>query len=143
MTLMEIAVPMAALEAVVAALPEPTRQDGARDFLVIAHERLESYRAARQKAASAKLRADRSAQAFVVFGEVTKKALENVYKEVEMTFSSYYREINRDDEGNFSAKLLPSDGKLGFDVDFYGRGHFPPGLIIVKAIRTPWAFASI
>ena len=123
----EVAAPMAALETVVAALPEPTRQDGARDFLVIAQERLESYRAARLKAASAKLRADRSAQAFAVFGEVTKKALENVYKEVEAAFSSYYREINREDEGNFSAKLLPSDGKLGFDVDFYGRGHFPPG----------------
>jgi hypothetical protein len=42
-------------------------------------------------------------------------------------FSACYREINKDDESAFTAKLMPSIGKLGFDVDFYGRGHFPPG----------------
>jgi len=31
------------------------------------------------------------------------------------------------DEDTFEARLTPSMGKLGFDVDFYGRGHFPPG----------------
>lgn len=119
--------PMAALEAGVAALPELSKQDAARDFLVIAQERLEIYRGLKLKVTAGKLRADRSAQAFAVFGDVTTRALENIYKEVEAKFTHYYREINRDDESAFTAKLLPSIGKLGFDVDFYGRGHFPPG----------------
>jgi len=46
---------------------------------------------------------------------------------VEKEFSDLYRYINRDDEGHFSAQLTPSTGKLGFEVDFYGRGYFPPG----------------
>lgn len=47
-----------------------------------------------------------------------------MYSSVEGDFSNLYREINKDDEIGFSAKLKPSAGKLGFDVDFYGRG-FP------------------
>lgn len=38
-----------------------------------------------------------------------------------------YRFINNDDEADFTAQLTPSIGKLGFNVDFYGRGYFPPG----------------
>ncbi len=122
-----VAGPMAALAAAVAALPEPSKQDAARDFLVIAQERLEAYRAARSKVTAGKLRADRSASALAVYADVTNKALEDIYKQVETNFTAYYREINKDDESAFTAKLLPSIGKLGFDVDFYGRGHFPPG----------------
>ena len=116
-----------ALAVAIAAIPEPTKQDAAREFLVLAQERLEQYRAARQKLTAAKGRADRAAKVFEVFGTVTTKALEGIYTEVEKTFSEYYRKINQDDESAFTAKLMPSLGKLGFDVDFYGRGHFPPG----------------
>jgi hypothetical protein len=58
---------------------------------------------------------------------VTTAALEKIYKDVETAFAAYYRKINEEDEKTFTAKLMPSIGKLGFDVDFYGRGHFPPG----------------
>ena len=50
-----------------------------------------------------------------------------IYADVEKDFASLYRFTNRDDEDKFNAKLIPSLGKLGFDVDFYGRGFFPPG----------------
>ena len=43
------------------------------------------------------------------------------------TFSTYYRAINEDDESKFTAKLTPSEGRLGLDVNFYERGLFPPG----------------
>ena len=42
-------------------------------------------------------------------------------------FRSYHRDINGDDESKFEAQLTPSLGKLGFEVDFYGKGFFPPG----------------
>ncbi|MGI9065261.1 MAG: hypothetical protein ACR2HX_02505 [Pyrinomonadaceae bacterium] len=49
------------------------------------------------------------------------------YADVEKDFAALYSFVNREDEEKFSAQLVPSIGKLGFDVDFYGRGFFPPG----------------
>ncbi|ARQ13726.1 RecF/RecN/SMC domain-containing protein (plasmid) [Rhizobium etli] len=118
---------LTSLEAAITAIPEPTKQDAARDFLVLAQERLEHYRTARLKLAAGKLRADRATKVFNTYGAQTTAALERIYKDVETAFASYYRKINEDDEDTFTAKLMPSIGKLGFDVDFYGRGHFPPG----------------
>jgi recombinational DNA repair ATPase RecF len=118
---------ISAMTVAIMAIPEPTKQDAAREFLVVAQERLEQYRTAKLKVTAGKLRAERAATIFQVFADVTTKALEDIYKEVETGLSAYYRKINQDDESAFTAKLMPSIGKLGFDVDFYGRGHFPPG----------------
>lgn len=123
----EIADTMVALESAVALLPEPNKQEASREYLVIAQERLETYRAMKLKVTEGKLRVRRAAQAFAVFGDVTTKALENIYEKVEGAFSTYYGEVNQDDESEFTAKLVPSTGKLNFIVDFYGRGRFPPG----------------
>jgi recombinational DNA repair ATPase RecF len=118
---------LAALDAAIAAIPEPTSQDAARDFLVVGQERLETYRTARHAHATGIARAERAKKVFDVYGAVTTAALEKIYKDVETAFTAYYRRINEEDEKAFTAKLMPSIGKLGFDVDFYGRGHFPPG----------------
>jgi recombinational DNA repair ATPase RecF len=123
----DLAATIAALKAGVAAIPEPTKQDAARDFLVVAQERLEQYRGAKQRVTIGKLHAERASKIFALYADVTTKALEGIYKDVESAFSDFYRKINHQDESTFSAKLMPSIGKLGFDVDFYGRGHFPPG----------------
>lgn len=122
----DIETSLATLAAAIAAIPEPTKQDAARDFLVLAQERLETYRTARLKFAAGKVRSDRATKVFTRYGTVTTTALEQIYKNVETTFAGYYSKINEDDEKAFTAKLMPSIGKLGFDVDFYGRGHFPP-----------------
>ncbi len=53
--------------------------------------------------------------------------LDSIYAAVEADFSSFYKVIHHEDEDEFVGKLSPSLGKLGFDVDFYGRGFFPPG----------------
>jgi len=115
------------ITAAIAAIPEPSTQDAARAFLTIGQERLEQYRTARKRLVAAKARADRAAFVFKVFAETTTNALETIYHDVQEAFADYYRQINRDDEAGFTAHLLPSIGKLGFDVDFYGRGRFPPG----------------
>lgn len=108
-------------------MPEASQQDAARDFLTIGQERLEVYRqeslklkVAEQKLATAKI-------VFDTYGQVTTNALESIYNNVQESFSKLYRLINYDDEAKFQAQLKPSIGKLGFDVDFYGRGFFPPG----------------
>lgn len=123
----DLAAALSQLDQTVAAIPEPSSQDAARDFLTTAQLRLEQFRTARRQLASGKARAERAAKVFAVFADTTTKALEGIYHEVQEAFADCYRQINKDDEGDFTAHLLPSIGKLGFDVDFYGRGRFPPG----------------
>lgn len=118
---------IATLSESVEALPEPTDRDAARDFLTVGQERLESWRQAMTKHAAGKAKADAAAKVHALYGTTTDKALEAIYKEVEAEFRSYYRDINGDDESKFEARLTPSLGKLGFEVDFYGKGFFPPG----------------
>ena len=118
---------IANLSASVEALPEPTDRDAARDYLTVGQERLETWRRAMTKFAAGKAKAEAAAKVHVLYGTTTDKALEAIYKEVETEFRSYYRDINGDDESKFEAQLTPSLGKLGFEVDFYGKGFFPPG----------------
>jgi len=115
------------LDTAIAALPEPTQQDAARDYLSVGQERLEAYRQASLKLRGAEQKAGASQFIFETYGNVTTSALETIYKNVETSFSKLYRLVNHDDEEKFQAQLKPSTGKLGFDVDFYGRGFFPPG----------------
>lgn len=115
------------LEKAVTAIPEPSQQDAARDYLVAAQERLETYREALRQLESCTISAAHSKKVFEKYGEVITQELNTIYKDVEKAFRNHYRMINHDDEGAFEALLTPSMGKLGFDVDFYGRGFFPPG----------------
>jgi recombinational DNA repair ATPase RecF len=111
----------------VAALPEPSQQEAAREFLTVAQERLGVWRTTTLKLRAAQERSKLAAAVVEQYGKQTTVALEQIYAKVETTFRDLYRAINGDDEEKFEAKLTPSMGKLGFDVDFYGRGFFPPG----------------
>ena len=115
------------LKVSITALPEPSAQDAARDYLIIAQEKLEAHRSAAHDLNAAKERAAKASKVCGVYADTTTGALETIYKDVEAAFSDLYREINKEDESSFTAQLKPTLGKLGFDVDFYGRGHFPPG----------------
>ncbi len=115
------------LEKIVAVLPEPTKQDAAKEWLTVAQERLEFWREALRKQMYAKEQAERARQVSDIYVATSDKVLTGIYKAVEKDFASLYGFANRDDEGNFEARIVPSMGKLGFDVDFYGRGFFPPG----------------
>jgi recombinational DNA repair ATPase RecF len=118
---------LAAAEKAIAAIPSPTEQDAARDFLTIAQERLDAYRSAALAERRAQEQAKITQKVYEVYGEVSTSVLNDIYKKVEGQFGELYRYVNRDDEDKFAAQLTPSMGKLGFDVDFYGRGYFPPG----------------
>ena len=116
-----------ALEKHVIALPEITKQDAAREFLTIAQERLEVWREARRQEKAGRTKAGLTRLLSDTYVKVSDEALSGLYGKVQGDFSQLYSSVNRDDEKQFSAKLIPSMGKLGFDVDFYGRGFFPPG----------------
>ena len=117
----------AACAAGISALPEVSREDRARDFLTRAEDQY--HRAVRACTAFAK--ADEkfkiATKILEIYQSQSDAVLEKLYDEVADDFSSYYRSINRADESKFEGNLTPSAAKLGFDVDFYGRGKFPPG----------------
>jgi len=52
--------------------------------------------------------------------------LNSLYDEIEEDFSNYYKFLHEDDEENFSAKFYHTESSFNIDVDFYGRGFFPP-----------------
>jgi len=108
-------------------LPDPTKEEEARSFLTIAQDRYARYgdqRKASEAAQRNRILADRVLEHYTSSSTLV---LEKIYKAVEVDFTDFYRLINHDDEKEFEGQLKPSVGKLGFDVDFYGRGKFPPG----------------
>lgn len=109
------------------ALPDPSKGDAARSWLAAANERLDVYRDAMRKQ---KIAEEKSAKAKLIselFTTTSDAVLSGIYNTVQDDFAKLYSAINQDDESGFKARLTPSMGKLGFDVDFYGRGFFPPG----------------
>jgi recombinational DNA repair ATPase RecF len=121
-----IATSLIAFEATVAAIPDQSTMIDAQTFLTKAQDRLTTLREARRRAEAAKSAEDRGKAAYETYCKVQETELEKLYAVVEKDFSSYYSFINDDDEADFTAKLTPTAGSLGFDVNFYGRGLYPP-----------------
>lgn len=115
------------LHVAVSSLPDPSKEDEARDYLAVCQERLEIYRESKRQQARAKQESELAEKALAAYNTSSTETLVKIYKDVEKDFSDYYRIVNQDDEAEFEGRLTPSLGKLGFDVDFYGRGFFPPG----------------
>lgn len=115
------------LKAYADSLPEPSKEEAAKEYLIVAQEKYERCRITKQELKTATAREFLTSQVFEQYGNVSTAVLESIYDTVEKDFTSYYRYINRDDEEKFEGTLTPSVGKLAFDVDFYGRGKFPPG----------------
>jgi ABC-type dipeptide/oligopeptide/nickel transport system ATPase subunit len=109
------------------ALPEISEEDQARDFLILAEERYRKAVDARSAFAAAKKRSGMASRALTIYEEQKDKILGGLYDDVAKDFTNFYRSLNQEDEGEFEGKLVPSAAKLGFDVDFYGYGKFPPG----------------
>ena len=108
-------------------LPDVSAAQTARDLLVAAQVRYETLvgnsvaeRRSAQEASVANKVLDH-------YGKTSNAVLEKIYDTVADDLSDYYRIINRGDEEQFIGKLQSAPAKLNFDVDFYGRGLFPPG----------------
>jgi hypothetical protein len=116
-----------ALKARIEELPDLSKEDAAREFLIIAQDKYDRCRARKARRVEAEVNAKIAASVSERYGAVSVKILEDIYNTVQDDFTSFYSFINRDDEDKFQSKLTPSVGKLAFNVDFYGRGKFPPG----------------
>ena len=114
-------------EEAVKALHDISAEEEAREFLAVAQDR---YERLLNTAKTSKEIAARSVTAQKVLGHYNDSCtsvLEGIYDQVAQDFSYYYRIINGEDEEKFLSKLASAPAKLSFDVDFYGRGLFPPG----------------
>lgn len=111
----------------VKAKPDQTAALAAQTFLTTAQIRLGDYRGAVRKEKAAMAAAAAGKTAYDTYCSVFEDALNTLYEEVQEDFSTYYRELNGDDESKFTAKFTPSESKLDLQVNFYDRGLFPPG----------------
>jgi phosphomannomutase len=126
-----------ALRPLVEAIPDPSQEDAAKEYLTICQERLDASREANRQSERCKSHFDISTKVMDAFNGAATTVLENIYKEVEADFSKYYQQIN-EDEATFAGRLEPSQGSLDFNVQFYGRGFFPPGATTARDIRIQW-----
>src|SRR3989338_5611726 len=60
------------------------------------------------------------------FEKARNSVLEGIYDEVKSRFDKYYKAIHEDDEKGFASKFSHVGPALNLEVDFYGRGMFPP-----------------
>ncbi|MDE5464944.1 hypothetical protein [Bradyrhizobium sp. CSS354] len=111
----------------VAELPDQTATVDAQTFLSTAQMRLADFRESVRADKAADIAVAAATCAYTTYCDVMDAELEALYDDVQQDFSTFYRLINEDDEGEFTAKLSPSAGKLDFDVNFYERGLYPPG----------------
>ncbi|MET4448907.1 hypothetical protein ABIB75_007219 [Bradyrhizobium sp. GM2.2] len=123
----ELLQPADRLAAYIETLSDPSKAQEAKEFLIVAQEKYDQCRGTQQTLNIAAQQAETASAVFSHYGTVSTAMLEGIYDKVQKDFTEYYSFINRDDEANFEGKLSASFGKLAFDVDFYGRGRFPPG----------------
>jgi len=111
----------------VEALPEPNKEDEARDYLVTAQANYGKSVAREKEAKEAKERSRIAQQVLKHFNESNTTTLNDIYDSVTSDFAEFYKKINEDDEAEFTGSLYSEPAKLNLKVDFYGRGEFPPG----------------
>jgi hypothetical protein len=107
-------------------LPDASAKEKAIEFLAVVQDRYERLLSAikvRSRRKSIRATAEKLRDHY---NTVSNKVLEDIYDAVAKDFTAFYKAIN-DDEGKFVGELRAEPAKLSFNVDFYGRGTFPPG----------------
>ena len=110
----------------VKALPDSSAKDKAVEFLAVLQDRYERLLATSKTAKTMAARNTTAQKVYDHYNTVSNKVLENIYDAVAKAFTDFYKAIN-DDEAKFIGELKAEPAKLSFNVDFYGRGTFPPG----------------
>lgn len=108
------------------ARPDEKASQEALAYLTIAKERWSRVVQSRRSHGKAVAIANAAQLTYRSYCEAMDAALKRLYESVEQRFEKFYRRINSDDEGGFTAALEPSSGKLELSVDFYGTGKHPP-----------------
>lgn len=107
----------------VADVPDPPQ---ARDFLIVANERLDTWRDKSRELVKCIARAAASKTVFDTYSQTYEDGLNKIYLDVQGEFADFYKSVNAEDESGFTAILEASKSGLDLNVDFYGKGKFPP-----------------
>ncbi|UWQ46868.1 AAA family ATPase [Leisingera aquaemixtae] len=110
----------------VSALPDRSANDKAVSFLTELQVRYDQLLAVTKQAKAMASRNKIAQKVHSHYDTVSNSVLEGIYDAVAKEFTDFYKAIN-DDEGKFVGELKAEPAKLSFNVDFYGRGTFPPG----------------
>lgn len=122
-----LAAQLGKMAAIISGKPDQSASMAAHSFLTVAEDRLTACRNARRQERRAGAAVEAGRVVYNSYCDVSEEYLGALYNTVEDDFSTYYREINADDEGGFTARLEPAEGKLDLEVAFYDKGMFPPG----------------
>lgn len=114
------------VETGVKAFPDSSEKDQAVKFLAVLQDRYERLLAETKNAKALSSRNAKAQKVYEHYNTVSNTVLEGIYEAVAKEFTEFYKAIN-DDEGKFVGELKAEPAKLSFNVDFYGRGTFPPG----------------
>ena len=107
-------------------LPEPSDRENAIGFLAELQVRYDLLTKKTAVKKSKVLRNTVAQKIYDHYNDISNKVLEGIYDAVAKEFTEYYKAINGD-ESKFISELKAEPAKLSFNVDFYGRGTFPPG----------------
>lgn len=115
------------LREVISKQPDTSEKAKSRNHIIIAAERWDNFVRSKANEVAAERAETRGKIVYDAYCEVTDKALEDLYTNVQNRFSAFYSRINNEDEATFKGAFKPTAGKLDLLVDFYGLGMFPPG----------------
>jgi hypothetical protein len=71
-------------------LPEPSKEEAAKEFLIVAEEKYNRCRTAKTEAEATAKRADTAAKVFSEYAAVSTAVLEGIYDTVQKDFTDYY-----------------------------------------------------
>ena len=108
------------------ALPDTSAKDKAIKFLAVLQERYDRLIEANREAKESAQRGAIAEKVYDHYVKISNGVLEDIYDAVAKEFTELYKAINYD-EGKFVGELKAEPAKLSLNVDFYGRGTFPPG----------------
>jgi len=114
------------IRSAIEALTDNSTAETAIKFLAVLQERYDRLLEAKQKFAKNKQRSIVAEKIYTHYLTASDRVLESIYEAVADKFTTFYKMIN-DDEQKFVGELKAEPAKLSFNVDFYGRGTFPPG----------------
>jgi recombinational DNA repair ATPase RecF len=103
-----------------------SQQQNAWDTLTKMEDQWKLYQKALERKEAEEKLEKRAEAALSYFEDARDSVLEEIYDAVKDNFNEYYRTIHSEDEGRFDSKISHEKAELTFEVDFYGRGMFPP-----------------
>jgi hypothetical protein len=106
--------------------PNPSQQQLAWDILTkfeVTWQSLERVQAQRIVAEHQKAQ---SGTLLIAFEKAREIVLGGLYKDIGDEFMALYRTLHEHESSTFTASIRPDKAGLKIEVDFYGRGKFPP-----------------